>query len=113
MSGSTPDDPARADLGPIATRVLYEDDRVRIWDQVIEPGGTTGPHHHALPYALVTVEGASLEVVPVPGHPAMHGEDPIAVTLEDRTADILPEGAVEEAMNTDDRTYRAILVEFK
>ena len=65
------EDPRQQDdvLGPIATKVLYEDERVRIWDQVIEPGQTTGPHHHALPYALVTVEGAPLDVMPVAGFP--------------------------------------------
>ncbi len=103
----------RTPLGPIATRILYEDDRVRIWDQRIEPGASTGPHHHALPYALVNVEGARLEVVPVAGYPAMHGDERISVELEDRTAMILEAGAYEDAFNPDERAYRAILVEFK
>jgi hypothetical protein len=100
-------------LGPIATRVVYEDDRVRIWDQVIEPGTTTGPHRHELPYALVTVEGSTLEVLPVPGFTPVHGNDPISVSLDDRTAGVIPGGSVEDAHNTGDTTYRAILVEFK
>jgi hypothetical protein len=104
---------AAVPLGPIATRVLYEDDRVRVWDQVIEPGGTTGPHEHALPYALVTVEGASLEVLPVPGYPALHGQETISVDMESETTCILPAGSIEEARNPDDKAYRAILVEFK
>lgn len=110
-SGARPEDEDR--LGPIATRVLYEDERVRIWDQLIEPGATTGPHHHARPYALVTVEGAPLDVLPVEGFPMMHGDQPLSVELEDRTAAILEAGAYEEAINTGDRAYRAILVEFK
>lgn len=111
----------RPELGPIATKLLYEDERVRIWDQLIEPGATTGPHHHALPYALVTVEGTELEVRPVPGYPVLHtppeapedGAGAITVALEDRTTQILPEGSVEEAINRSDRAYRAVLVEFK
>ena len=103
----------RHELGPVATKVLYEDDRVRVWDQRIEPGASTGPHHHALPYALVTIDGTSLDVLPVPGHPMAHGEDRLSVALEDRSAGILAEGSVEEAINTGDRLYRAILVEFK
>ncbi len=101
------------ELGPIATKLLYEDERVRVWDQEIQPGETTGPHRHDLSYALVTVEGAPLEVRPVPGHPMTHGEEPLAVTLEDRTALIVPGGAVEDAENRGERSYRAILVEFK
>ena len=106
-------DSTEAALGPIATKVLYEDERVRIWDQLIEPGETTGPHHHALPYALVTVEGAALEVLPVEGFPTVHGNDPLSVELEDRTAAVLEAGSCEDARNTGDRPYRAILVEFK
>jgi hypothetical protein len=100
-------------LGPIATRVVYEDERVRVWDQLIEPGATTGPHHHDLPYALVTVEGSSLDVVPVPGYPALHSDERISVEIESQTAGVLPEGSIEEAFNTGTQTYRAILVEFK
>lgn len=101
------------ELGSIATKILYEDERVRVWDQLIEPGGTTGPHHHELPYALVTVDGTSLDVLPVAGHPMIHGDELLSVDLEDQTASILDGGSVEEAVNTGDRPYRAILVEFK
>ena len=100
-------------LGPIATKIIYEDDRIRVWDQRIEPGTSTGPHHHELPYALVTVEGSTLDVLPVPGYPTLHGDEQLTVELEDRTAGILASGSVEEAVNTGDRAYRAVLVEFK
>ncbi len=45
------------DLQPIATRVLYEDDEVRIWDQQIEAGETLGRHRHEHDYVIVTVQG--------------------------------------------------------
>ena len=111
MADVSPDNPAS--LGPIATKILYEDERVRIWDQLIEPGETTGPHHHALPYALVTVEGAPLDVMPVEGLPMMHGSETLSVDLSDQTASVLEAGSYEDARNTGDRPYRAILVEFK
>ena len=104
---------ASTELGPIATRIVFEDERVRVWEQVIEPGASTGPHHHKLPYALVTVEGSSLEVIPVPGFPAMHGEERLSVEIEAESAGVLPAGSVEEAFNTGDQAYHAILVEFK
>ena len=100
-------------LGPIATRVLYEDDQVRVWDQLIEPGATTGPHRHDLPYALVTVDGTTLDVEPVAGFADRHGQGATTVTLESRTVMMLDAGAVEEARNPSDHAYRAILVEFK
>ncbi len=110
---AAPEDGTPDPLGPIATKILYEDDRIRIWDQRIAPGTSTGPHHHALPYALVTVDGSTLDVLPVEGYPTLHGDEKLTVELEDRTAGILESGSVEEAINTGDRTYRAVLVEFK
>ena len=103
----------QVELGPIATRIVYEDERVRVWDQVIGSGKTTGPHAHELPYALVTVSGSSLDVVPVPGYPALHSDETLSVEIESQTAGVLPAGSVEDAINTGDQTYRAILVEFK
>ncbi len=113
MSDQATDADSRIELGPIATRIVYEDERVRVWDQVIEPGAATGPHRHELPYALVTVTGSSLDVVPVPGHPTLHGDERISIEIESQTAAVLPEGSVEDAFNTGDQTYHAILVEFK
>jgi hypothetical protein len=49
----------------------------------------------------------------VPGYPALHSEEPISVEIESQTAGILPAGSIEEAINTGDKTYHAILVEFK
>jgi hypothetical protein len=45
------------ELRPIATRVLYEDDEVRIWDQRIGAGETLGRHRHDCDYVIVTVRG--------------------------------------------------------
>jgi len=43
----------------------------------------------------------------------IYGEERISVQVESQTAAVLPEGSVEDALNTSDQTYRAILVEFK
>ena len=100
-------------LVPIATRILFEDDQVRIWDQVLEPGERTGPHRHELPYALITVEGESLEVIPVAGHPSIYGSDPIPISLTTYSVHHVPPGATEDALNTGSRRFRAILIEHK
>lgn len=44
--------------GPVGQRVVYEDDRVRVWDIVLEPGGYFGLHTHEHDYLIVTLEGA-------------------------------------------------------
>ncbi|MEE9285651.1 MAG: hypothetical protein V3V35_08005 [Dehalococcoidia bacterium] len=40
--------------------VLWENDRVRVWDQVIQPGETVGPHLHKLDYFIVVLEPAEV-----------------------------------------------------
>ena len=40
--------------------VLWENDRVRIWDQVINPGETVGPHVHPYDYFTIILEDAAV-----------------------------------------------------
>ncbi|MCP4906460.1 MAG: hypothetical protein GY910_15910 [bacterium] len=49
MSDESKEADQPVELGPIATRVLYEDARVRVWEQVIEPGGSIGPQSTSCP----------------------------------------------------------------
>jgi quercetin dioxygenase-like cupin family protein len=46
---------------PVAQRVILENDRVRIWEIVLEPGEELGLHTHELDYVTVTIEGSDLE----------------------------------------------------
>ena len=46
-----------AELGPIADRVLFENERVRIWEMQLEPGERTSVHHHEHDYVVILVEG--------------------------------------------------------
>ena len=104
-----------AELGPIATRILYEDDDVRIWDQRLAPGESTAAHHHENDYALVDVEGDRVDVFPVEGAPNPHGVPASGMTLPVNAPGCfaVPAGSTEIARNSGERPYRAILVEFK
>ena len=100
------------DLRPIATRVLFEDDEIRVWDQHIDAGETLGKHRHELDYVLVTVRGdGPLEVAFHDGSGGALGD---GVTLQPSRgqAIFVPKGHVETARN-DGAPYRAILVELK
>jgi quercetin dioxygenase-like cupin family protein len=100
-------------LRPIATRVLFEDDEVRVWDQEIGPGETVGRHRHDCDYVIVTVQGGGpTEVVFHDGTGGALGD---SITLpEGRRGDtvFVPRGHVETAHNRGGR-FRAILVELK
>jgi hypothetical protein len=53
--------PAEAAANPIGTELVFEDDVVRVWQIVLEPGQEAPYHTHLLDYTTVTVEGATLE----------------------------------------------------
>ena len=44
-------------LAPIATKVIYEDEYVRVWNQVVPAGGTIKKHAHKNDYFLLNVTG--------------------------------------------------------
>jgi hypothetical protein len=50
-----------AEVGPVAQRVLFENDQVRIWEIVLEPGEELAVHTHELDYVVVTVESSQME----------------------------------------------------
>ena len=49
-------------LGEIASVVLFENERVKIWNLIVEPGEASPWHFHENDYVTVTVEGGGLTV---------------------------------------------------
>jgi beta-alanine degradation protein BauB len=49
------------DANPIGTELIKEDDRVRIWRIVLEPGQVAPWHTHHLDYTSVIIEGSEME----------------------------------------------------
>jgi len=104
---------AQEKLNPIATKILYEDDEVRVWDQVIGAGETLGKHHHELDYVIVNVTDVGpfdVEFFDADGKAKKQ-----SFTFPDakRGGSLLVEkGHVEIAHNRGPR-FRAILVELK
>ncbi|MCH8103656.1 MAG: hypothetical protein IIB28_10945 [Chloroflexi bacterium] len=48
--------PDGKNLGEIATEVLFENDRVKIWNLIVEPGESSDWHLHGRDYVTVVVE---------------------------------------------------------
>src|SRR5271163_1641201 len=46
----------------IATRSLFENQDVRVWEMDVAPGDTFGLHHHTNDYVLYITSGANLSV---------------------------------------------------
>ncbi len=53
---------ATEELGDVATRVLFENDRVRVWEMTLAPGERSARHRHELDYLLVFFEGERIGV---------------------------------------------------
>ena len=100
------------DLAPIATKILYEDDEVRIWDQRLDVGEVLHAHRHDHDYVLVDVAGDKVVADTLPGTVSSHHGHFELDVKRGRTY-FVEKGAIEEAKNTGTLPYRAILVEFK
>ena len=96
----------------VATRLLFENERVKIGEMILEPGADGPLHRHDLVHILVQMGGDRMAVVPDPS-----ARGPYDEYLE---ADVVPgehlyveRCGVEVARNEGQRTYHEILIELK
>ena len=99
-------------MGEVGTKLLFEDDRVRVWQVRLAPGEQGAVHRHELDHLLVQVAGDRIAVIPEPDT-----EGPYRDYLE---ADVVPgavvpvrRGGVESAKNVGSAPYLEVVVELK
>ena len=99
-------------LGGVGTKVLMENDRVRIWEMRLAPGQDSEVHRHDLDYVLVQIDGDRIAGVPEPDSEGEYNE-----YIE---ADVVPgnfvyvgRGGIETARNVGNKQYYEILIELK
>ena len=112
VSSNGADEGVDSEMDQNGTKVLFENQRVRIWEMKLEQGETGNLHRHALDYVLVQIEGDRMAIVPDASSDGEYGE-----YME---ADVVPgqyfwikRGGVERARNVGAKAYREILVELK
>jgi quercetin dioxygenase-like cupin family protein len=100
MSESTPVS------GDVATRLIFENERVKVWEMLLEPGEASDRHTHTMDYLLCILEGESVDA---------DRDDGTSFHLPVQTGDVfyIPSGATETATNRSDKRYREILIELK
>jgi hypothetical protein len=99
-------------LAPIATKLVFEDEYVRVWQQVVPAGGRIEKHRHEHDYFLVNVAGdGPFDITFHDGTGGKLGEQ-ATFSPRPRTADFVRKGHVETAHNRGNE-YRAVLVELK
>jgi len=92
--------------------LIFENDRVRVWDMRLAAGERSALHTHALDYMLIQLEGDKVAVEP---HPETRGDYD-----EYTEADVVPgafvyleRGGVETAVNTGSIPWRELCIELK
>ena len=99
-------------LGNVATRLLYENERVCIWEMDLAPGARSATHRHDLDYLLVQIEGDRIAAEPEPDTGGAY-RDYIEAAVVPGKVRYISRGGIETAVNVGTRRYREILVELK
>ena len=99
-------------LGGVGTKMLMENDRVRIWEIRLGPGEQGDVHRHDLDYVLIQIEGDRIAGVPEPDSAGEYNEY-IEADVTPGNFVYIRKGGVEVARNVGREPYYEILVELK
>ena len=99
-------------LGGIATRVLMENDRVKIWEMDLAPGEESDIHEHTMDYILVVLEGDKIAGVPQDDSAGLYNEY-VEVDVSPGEYFWIEKGGIETARNIGKKRYREIAIELK
>jgi hypothetical protein len=99
-------------LGPMGDQVVFENDRVRIWELTLAPGTDSNVHQHDLDYILVILDGDRVA--------AQQEPDTGSTFPEYFEADVTPgsvvfveRGGIETAKNVGAKPYHEFIIELK
>ena len=102
----------RRELGPVGTRLVFEDDRVRVWELRLAPGEESAVHHHELDHLLIQVSGDRVAVVPEPDTGGPY-RDYLEADVIPGAVVAVPRGGLELARNVGCEPYVEVIVELK
>jgi len=93
-------------LGDIASCKIFENEKIRIWNLIVEPGESSDWHLHKNDYVTVVVQGGNLHIEYDNGTIA---ESPSQIG----STRYHKEHKVHRVTNNTDITYKNILIEIK
>ena len=99
-------------LGNVGTKLVLENDRVRVWELDLEPGAKSDVHRHDLDYLIVQIEGERIAAVPEPDSGGKYTQY-IEAEAQPGKVTYIGRGGIETAVNVGTRRYREILIELK
>ena len=96
-----------SEYGPVATRMIFDNDDVRVWEMDLAPGAVCGLHHHTMDYVLFILSGANV------GAQAPGGRKMMPFPVRSRATYFVPAGGIESAHNMGDTRFFEALFELK
>lgn len=99
-------------LGPIGTEVIFENDRVRVWEMRLAPGEASAVHRHDHDYMLVQIDGDRIAAEPEPDTQGPYNEYLEAEVVKGAFV-YIPKGGIETARNVGHEPYRELIIELK
>jgi hypothetical protein len=99
-------------LGGVGTKLLFENDRVKVWEMALEPGEESAVHRHELDYVMVQVDGDRMAGV---SEPDSEGPYPGYIEGDVAPGNVLSakRGGIETARNVGKKAFYEIIVELK
>lgn len=92
-------------MAEVGTRLVFENERVRVWEFTLQPGQAIDAHRHEHDYLFYPIEGGTLEVSRPSGT--------TRVALNAGEVYFRKGGDTHAAKNVDDHRYHEVLVELK
>src|SRR4029077_3565215 len=100
------------DLAPVGTKVVFENDEVRVWVLKLAPGERSAVHRHDLDHLLIQIRGDRIAVEPEPDAEGPHHDSREADGPPGVAVHVLG-GGVDAAINVGREPYYEIIVELK
>lgn len=97
-------------FGGVGSKVVFENDRVRVWELTLEPGADSPVHEHEHDHLLIQVAGDRVAVVPEPDTQSRF-KDYLEAEVRPGQVAFVRKGGIETARNVGSAPYKEIIVE--
>jgi len=99
-------------FGDVGSKVVFEDDRVRVWKLRLAPGEDSALHRHDLDHLLIQIAGDRIAVHPEPDTRGPYRDDFTGDVIPGMVT-FVPRGGVETARNVGQQPYQELIVVLK
>jgi quercetin dioxygenase-like cupin family protein len=96
----------KKELGNVASQLLFENERVKVWQMDLAPGESSDFHEHTLPYVLCIVEGDTVDA-------DFENGKSVRIPVKPGQVYFVEPGSRETAVNRSQTRFREFLIELK